>query len=157
MYKINSDGSINLGAKSSGLGVVIRDSQGLLIAALSGCVQGVLAADMIEALALRRGILFASEIGLSRIQVESDACNLIKFLQSDQEVFSDHGNVVADCKMLFQGFSSVECSHVRRQGNMVAHEFAKFGALLNAEEVWLEEGPDWARPLLLADCSNSVS
>ena len=129
----------------------------MLIAALAGCVKGVIAAEAAEVLAMRRGLSLALEIGLSNVQVESDASNLIKSLQSVKEDFSDAGNMLEDCKMLIRNFTAVEYYHVRRQGNKAAHGFAKYGASIEDEEVWLEDEPGWARQLLLDDVHNFSS
>ena len=63
-YKINFDGATFIDTDSTGLGVVARDSEGMVIASLSEHIRlPPMAADL-EALACRRAILFALEIGL---------------------------------------------------------------------------------------------
>ena len=77
VYKINTDGGCNEPRKCSGIGVVIRDSNGQLIAALSTMIPLIYETDIVEAMALRSGIILAAEIGLHRVILESDAEKVI--------------------------------------------------------------------------------
>ena len=144
MYKVNTDGGRNELQKCSGIGVVIRDSRGQLIAASSTMIPVIHEADIVEAMALRRGIILAAEIGLRRIIKESDVEKVIRALRLGYEDLSDFGLIINDCKACVPNFLSFECSHVRRDSNRSAHAFAKHGTLIDMEEVWLEDSPVWA-------------
>lgn len=60
-YKINFDGAIFKEQGAAGLGVVIQDSQGLVIGALSECIVMPMSAATVEALVSRRALTFAKE------------------------------------------------------------------------------------------------
>ena len=64
VYKVNFDGATFPDIASVGLGVVVRDSEGLVIAALSERLHLPPTVAALEALACRRSILFAIELGL---------------------------------------------------------------------------------------------
>ena len=53
-YKVNSDGAIFQDSGSTGLGVVVRDSEGMVIAALSERIALPPTVEDVEALACRR-------------------------------------------------------------------------------------------------------
>ena len=63
-YKVNFDGAIFKESNAGGIGVVIWDNAGMVIATLSQKVHGIHTMDMIEALAAKRAIIFAKEVGL---------------------------------------------------------------------------------------------
>ena len=64
VYKVNFDGATFSDIATAGLGVVVRDSEGLVIAALSERIRLPPTVAALEALACRRSILFAIELGL---------------------------------------------------------------------------------------------
>ena len=77
---------IKLGAlfqdcSKAGIGVVIRDSEGLVIGALFEKIPLPPSVEDVEALACRRGIIFAIELGLQEVVVEGDSEVLIKKLK----------------------------------------------------------------------------
>jgi hypothetical protein len=76
-YKINFDGAIFKESKSRGIGVVIRDNTGMVIATLNQKVHGTHMVEMIKALAARRAIIFAKEVGIDDVEVEGDAETVI--------------------------------------------------------------------------------
>uniref|UniRef100_A0A2N9IQD1 CCHC-type domain-containing protein n=1 Tax=Fagus sylvatica TaxID=28930 RepID=A0A2N9IQD1_FAGSY len=79
-YKVNFDGAIFKESNTGGLGVVIRDYTGMVIATLSQKVHGTHIVEMIEALAARKAILFAKEVGVFDAEFEGDAETVIRDL-----------------------------------------------------------------------------
>ena len=64
-FKINFDGAIFPVEKKSGIGVVIRDSRGLVIASCSKVVHQVLGASEVEAMAATWALSFAADVGVN--------------------------------------------------------------------------------------------
>jgi hypothetical protein len=79
-FKANFDGAFSKESNAGGIGVVIRDKQGLVIATLSQKVHVCHSAEMIEALAAKRAVHFAIEVGLTDVEFEGDAETLIRDL-----------------------------------------------------------------------------
>ena len=75
VYKINFDGAIFESTARTGLGVVVRDEEGMVIAALSQNIKLPSSVDLVEALAAWRAILFAQEISVTHVEVERDSLN----------------------------------------------------------------------------------
>ena len=65
-FKINFDGANFPTEKKSGIGVVITDSRGLVIASCSKVVHQMLGASEVEALAATWALSFASDVGVKR-------------------------------------------------------------------------------------------
>ena len=56
--------------KTAGVGVVIRDSNGLVVAALSRKINSPLGALEVEAKAFEAGISFARDVGIVKFTIE---------------------------------------------------------------------------------------
>ncbi|KAL0007251.1 hypothetical protein SO802_008753 [Lithocarpus litseifolius] len=72
-YKINVDGAVFLKQKAAGVGVVIRDEEGRLEAALSKKIHVPLGAIEVEAKAFEMGLLFARDIDVRDVVLEGDS------------------------------------------------------------------------------------
>ena len=77
-FKVNVDGAIFKETNKAGIGVVVCDSQGWVLAALSEKVDGVQDAEDIEALAIRRAIRFAIQTSFNCVIIESDSLSVVK-------------------------------------------------------------------------------
>jgi len=80
-YKVITDGTVFLDRKQAGAGVIIRDSAGEVIVALSKRWECSLGAIEAEAKALEAGVNFAWEVGIREVEFESDSqliCNALQ-------------------------------------------------------------------------------
>nr|XP_023873270.1 uncharacterized protein LOC111985845 [Quercus suber] len=100
VYKINFDGAFFEERACAGLGVVIRDSVGLVIGALSQKIRYPGSVDMVEALAACRAIVFAKELCLQSIVVEGDSLRVIQALVDARPSRPMYGHVIADIHSL---------------------------------------------------------
>ena len=81
-YKLNSDVARFANDDMTGLGEVIRDSVGEVMAATCWCIKGCYEVDVGEALAAKYCLSIAIEAGLNRITLETDSMKLYKHLYS---------------------------------------------------------------------------
>lgn len=113
-------------ARRSGMGVIIRDEDGLPIAALSSIGRHVGDAGEVEAYALVRALRFAPEVGTRTIIVESDSLQVIRVVRSPEEDFSRIGHIMDEAKAaISRMFSSCSYTHVLGDGDRVVHSVAK--------------------------------
>ena len=150
-YKANFDGAIFKESNLGGIGVVIRDNAGLVIATLSQKVHDIHTAKMMEALAARRAIIFAKEVGVVDVEFEGDAEIVIRDLYRNDPIQTPYGLVIEDAKALLQEFQGFSMSHTRRSGNSVAHALARRASDCNSSLIWLEEVPPDITHVLLND------
>ena len=61
---MNVDGAVFKGRKESGVGAIIQDANGLVVAALSKIIYAPLGPLEVEAKAFESGLQFAKEVGL---------------------------------------------------------------------------------------------
>ncbi|XP_023908714.1 uncharacterized protein LOC112020383 [Quercus suber] len=80
--KVNFDEATFKDIGKAGLGVVIRNGHGQVLASLSEQIHLPFSSDMVEALAAARATSFALEIGLSSFILEGNAQAVIKILNS---------------------------------------------------------------------------
>ncbi|PON66311.1 Ribonuclease H-like domain containing protein [Trema orientale] len=72
-FKMNVDVAINAKSCSVGVGAIIRNTKGEVIATLAKKVTGTLSAKTAEAKALVISLLWARDVGLNLQNLESDA------------------------------------------------------------------------------------
>ena len=72
-YKVNFDGALFQANDCAGLGVVIRNGEGQVMASLSQNIPLPSTVIEVEALAARRALILAQEIGFTRVVLEGDS------------------------------------------------------------------------------------
>ena len=73
------------------------------------------------AMATRRAIIFAMELGFHRCIIEGDSKIVFKALTRDFSDRSSFGHIVKDGESIIGSIQTCSFSHVRWQGNVVAH------------------------------------
>ena len=89
-YKVNFDGALFNESEEAGLGIVVRDSGGLVVAAMVEKIIKPHSIECLEALAARRVVIFAKEIGLQQSHFEGDSETVIKRLFGGGGVCNPH-------------------------------------------------------------------
>ena len=79
--KVNFDGAVFGELNKSGVGVVIRDNNGTILGSCSEKLSQAYKAEETEALAARKALMFAHELGFQRVILEGDALGLIQALK----------------------------------------------------------------------------
>ena len=113
-YKINFDGAIFENFGRAGLGVVVRDVEGMVIAALSQNIRLPSSVDSVEALAARRVIILAQEISLTQVVVEGDSLKVIAAINSPKQSRTQWGHIIEDIKKASLCLQACSFCHVSR-------------------------------------------
>ena len=108
----------------------------------------------VEALAARRAMEFALELGFNRVILEGDSEVICRELQDQSPSLALHGHILQDVKYLAGAFQSVKFSQTRRQGNNVAHALARRAIKESNLTVWMEDVPPDIYHFVLADLAN---
>ena len=82
----------------AGLGVVVRDHQGRVMASMSEKTKLPSSSDEVEAMAAVRAITFALELHLPSVIIEGDTELIISALRSEEESFSSYGHLISSVK-----------------------------------------------------------
>ncbi|KAM6589363.1 hypothetical protein CsatA_011968 [Cannabis sativa] len=140
-FKLNVDAATNVDQKKLGIGAIIRDHNGFVVAAYSKVVQGSFRSDEMEAKALFHALNWASQNRFAVTHIETDALrvsNALSFVSQDLSCFSD---LIMDVRCLLSFFPQVLVTHVKRSANQAAHGLAKFSLGLDDDICWIEEVP----------------
>ncbi|KAK8691626.1 hypothetical protein V6N13_075127 [Hibiscus sabdariffa] len=151
MVKINVDAAFDRVARSSVLGVVVRDSNEQL---LSSCIQlnnAIASCFALEAQAVIQGLTFACDLGCRHVILERDSLTVISKLRFNNEDLSVLRPYISEKMGISRNFTLCQFVFTPRRGNVVAHLLAHFGKSLNIDSLWVEEIPSSLIPLVEAD------
>ena len=137
--KANCDGVIFNKLNCAGLGIVIRNSEGSVIAALSEKVTLPPSVDDLEAVAWRRLVTFAMELGLQEVIFEGDSEVVYKHLTTTSPSLASFGHITDETRSLVSQFRFASFSHVKRSGNAVADKLAKLAKKFSTPQIWRED------------------
>ena len=149
----NFDAALFKHNDTTGQGFIIRDINGAVIGALSMCIPLPYSVATTEALACRRAVQFAAEIGLHEVTFEGDATVVINAITVGATEHSSYGYIIGDILAQATTFSCFEFCYVNRSCNRVADSLAKRAKLGLDLQVWLEDYPQDVAILVLDDVS----
>ncbi|XP_074333675.1 putative ribonuclease H protein At1g65750 isoform X1 [Apium graveolens] len=121
--KVNVDAAI-FQDNSIGCGAVIRDHQGVFLAARCKKVDGVWRPREAEAIALKEALSWIMELQYKECIFETDSKTLVQACNREPEE-SFFGTIVGDCTHLLKHINSVLIRFVFRSANRVARTVAK--------------------------------
>ncbi|XP_075640433.1 uncharacterized protein LOC142612203 [Castanea sativa] len=121
-YKINFDAAVFHEDNIAGIGMIVRDSSGLVMASLSHNIPFQNSVEELESLAACRALEFALELGLDKAILEGDSLTALK---DDSASLASFGLLVRDAQSLAGLFNCICFLHVGRDGNSIAHNLAR--------------------------------
>ena len=151
VFKLNFDAAIFSELNGSGVGVIIRNCKGEVMAAMTAKGPPVGGSEEAEILACRRALEFAIDAGFTDLIVEGDNAAVMSSLSSSGADLSRLGHIIQDIQCLANGIRWVCFSHVKRGANSVAHVLARHAKNVTEEIVWLEDTPPPASEALYYD------
>ena len=140
--KVNFDGVTFKDIGRVGLGVVVRDNQGQALASLSEQVPFPFSLDLVEALVAAQAISFTLEIGCLSFILEGDLEHVINTLSSNEDSLSPFGHILDSAKALTES-RCISFFHVRRLGNSIACNLAKYTRHVSGYLVWMKDVPPY--------------
>ncbi|KAJ1423993.1 Ribonuclease H-like superfamily [Sesbania bispinosa] len=120
-----------------GIGVIIRNSSGEVLAAATRQTTTFMDPGLAEALGVRIAIEFAKDMYFDKVILQSDCKYVTDMFSSSHLAHSYIGMLVQDCLSLASSFNNFQVMHTRRDGNMCAHHLAKY-ACSYPDNNWIE-------------------
>jgi ribonuclease HI len=124
---VNVDAGWNEGAKSAGLGVVIRDTHGQVVQSSWYHILSCSSAEGAEALACLEGLKTIQLLYWDRAVLESDCLRVVRALTSDDRNLPHCWSTILDAKGMLRAFDHISVSKIDRESNGVAHSLAQLG------------------------------
>ncbi|KAK9950614.1 hypothetical protein M0R45_006095 [Rubus argutus] len=149
--KINCDGAYKTELELGGIGVVVRNEDGNVIASLSRSIPVVSSAFHTEVEACRAALLLASQQGWDDFILETDCANLVSTLERIGEDFSEYGRIIDDCREYMLTFNTIEIRHIYREANCVANRLAHIASISTIDKLCLNETPSIIEDVLIED------
>ena len=140
-FKLNFDVAVFSKLSCSGVGAMIQNEKGEVMAAMSAKGPHVVDSAVAEVIACRRALEFACEAGFTDLVVEGDNLSVMKSLAASKTDHSWLGHIIQDIKWLTRSFRKVLFSYVRRAANSVAHGLARYAKYVHEDMYWIEDNP----------------
>ena len=152
-YKLNFNAVTFKDINASGVGAVIWNARGEVMAALATKGPPVYDNEEAEVLACQKSLEFVVDAGFAELVLEGDNVTVMRNLEASRDTLSSLGHLYGDVQCLMSGLDVVLVTCVSRIANSVAHSLAKFARGIEDECIWLEESPP---PALDALCFDSL-
>jgi hypothetical protein len=142
-FKLNLACAMDLENSQMGLGVIIRDSMGLVGAARCSRMNGVGHGLAAHANAVLNALEFAFAVGFRRLEVELGHKELLGLITkiATSPCLSSIGVVVDDICGWVHMFQFLSFSFIKNDCNKAAQALATEAASSSFEHVWLEDYP----------------
>nr|GMD14271.1 uncharacterized protein LOC109154289 [Ipomoea batatas] len=95
-----------------------------------------------EAIAIREALTWTKSRGISNIQVESDALQIVHSLKHNVDD-SSFDLVILDIKDMLRSLINVDISHVNHTANIVAHNLARKACSMSVRKEWHTISPSF--------------
>ncbi|XP_021749725.1 uncharacterized protein LOC110715453 [Chenopodium quinoa] len=149
VVKINVDASIS-DEGCVGLGVIARDSRGRVLFSIVSRVRARWEPLIAESKAALFGLRKVRDQGYNDVILEADCLQLVSKIKKNTFSLASVDCVLEDIIAVSSNFSSIFWSHVKREGNFVAHHLAKLVSY-GREQLWEFLVPDEISPYVLLD------
>ena len=100
MVKTNFDGAMFAESDQAGIGVIVRNHRGHVMAALAEKIPKPASTEVLEVLAARRAVRFTLELGFAHSIFEGDAEIVIRALAEGNSSIHSIGHVVKDIESI---------------------------------------------------------
>lgn len=150
-YKVNFDGALFTDQNRAGVGVVVRNDLGQVMAACSLKIQSLADPAHVEAMAALKVAQFASEMGFRDFSLEGDSLTIINAINGGMTDLSPIGHLIEGTKSILALSNCKRVSHVYRECNGAAHGLARQAWSVVDQLVWLEETPPCIAVVISSD------
>ncbi|XP_042988653.1 uncharacterized protein LOC122316184 [Carya illinoinensis] len=148
VYKVNWDSAVDKVNCKVGVGTIIRDWEGRVIACMRMCKPLFPNPYLAEAFGALHSAKLAIDIGLKQIKLEGDAMNVINDIKGNKASWKQTGLIINDIKQVLRGFDSFSIDFTPRSCNNLAHCLARNALNITDVLVDIEDIPSCIASLL---------
>jgi ribonuclease HI len=153
--KLNTDGAF-VSSREAGMGMVLRDHHGVVVAA--ACREAIQCRDATDAelMAIEEGVHLALLWNTLPIVVETDCAEAIDLIRESTPNTSIYAFRVSSIRELLKE-RNIKLDKVSRDANVASHELAKIGRIEHRSAVWFVDLPLAVSRAIVQDCNPSVN
>ncbi|KAL9670598.1 hypothetical protein QQ045_008151 [Rhodiola kirilowii] len=151
-FTVSCDGSWVRESREAGIGVVCRDSRGIVMFAAAHCLDGVSSIFEVEGLAMRLGMELALKKGLKKVIFRSDNVEIISALLA-KSILRREWSWVKECCEMMESTRDWRLEHVFREANTVADQLASRARERRWSWTSMEAIPTFLSSAILRDMS----
>ncbi|KAK2662048.1 hypothetical protein Ddye_000622 [Dipteronia dyeriana] len=140
-YKVNTDFVLDAQEGHNGVGIIIRNDFGDVMASSAHRVMGAFSVPLAEVVVILKGMQFACDSGLNPCIFESDVWGVVDIINSRVPPLSEIGLVISDILRLLDGPFNLHVTFDPRFMNKAAHGPAKLGLKIANNLFLMEECP----------------
>jgi ribonuclease HI len=137
--KCNWDAAVNSKKRCMGVGVVIRDDRGRVVAAKARFVSGIVNPTVAESMGAWQAVVMCCDMRFPLVVLEGDSLNVVSALNKEEPCWSSFGHITEDIRAKLQDIPSIRVQHVPREANKVAHLLSKATVSQMLDNSWIEE------------------
>jgi hypothetical protein len=141
IYKINWDAAVDKDHGRIGFGIIVRDHEGLVLAARSFTRALMVEPVVAEALAGFYAVEFSRDMSFFDIFLEGDALQIVSAVKTNNQRWSKFGHIIDGIRSGLHHLRSWQIHHVKRDANSAAHTLAREAIKSVIDRVWIEEVP----------------
>ncbi|KAL9664501.1 hypothetical protein QQ045_019904 [Rhodiola kirilowii] len=151
-FTVSCYGSWDRESRVAGIGVVCRDSRGVVLFAAAHCLDGMSSIFEVEGLAMRLGMELAMKKGLKRVIFRSDNVEIISVLLA-KSFLQREWSWVKECCEMMESTRDWRLEHVFREANSVADQLASRARERRCSWTTMEAIPIFLSSAILRDMS----
>ena len=140
-FKANVDAVVKTDQQRTGLGIVIRNPEGKVVAAAMKTTIFLDKVDFAEAEAIQFGLEIAEHAGCIPVIMESDSQEIVSLMSYKKSTRAEIFWVVAEVQDRIKSLKHVKVQYTPRNCNSVAHSLAKLALELNDFVYWVDDIP----------------
>jgi ribonuclease HI len=151
--KVNVDGAFDGASGIGGIGVVIRDSSGLVQLTAWRFISQSTGAEEMEALACKEGMDLAAKWCRQNIILETDCSTVASMLSVGSGMRSCLKFTIDEAIEAGSKLPQWKIIHMRRESNSVSHELAQLAKRTKDSAVWRFAAPVCVEQIIARECN----
>ncbi|KAK2655631.1 hypothetical protein Ddye_008683 [Dipteronia dyeriana] len=148
---VNCSVLADLGGKRIGIGIIIRNCEGAVIASCAQNIMGIFDGQVAGIMVVYKGILFSFKCGLRLYVFESNCSSVVDRILSGNFLGANVGHILENISNLEKLNYMMNFKAITKATNHVALHLARIGVDYEEDKFWMENVPDGARNLVDTD------
>ena len=141
ILKLNVDAAVNSKDQKTGLGTIVRDAEGKILAVGIKQAQFRERVSLAEAEAILWGLQVAKQVSSSSLILESNWKEVVELLNNTKGSRTEIYWILFDVHRESKDFQQVQFSFIPRTCNTYAHALTKFALSNSSTDVWINTLP----------------